>query len=716
MSAGITSGLAECWRAHCARPSACYRARASRAPSSVHMLAAAVLWLGASTANQAIAAPPLRHFEPADLFEIQSAEDPQISPDATAVAYTRVAFDRATDKATRSIWTVETESGKEAPIPTGGLPASNARWSPDGTRIAFTATRGGGAPQLYIVIRDTRSIKQLTDLPEAVKDVVWSPDGRAIAFSMAAPAAPIAVPSPLVAPGGATWAPSLRVTEQLTFREDGSGDAAHGPAQLFVVDVAGGSVRQLTSGEAAVSGSFAWTPDSTSIIYSALRPTTDGMQARNSDLFRVRVADAVSKRLTARIGPDDSPSVSLDGRRIAYVGFDERLRSYDNRTLYVADIEGADPKPLNVPRDRSVENPVWSFDGRSLYALTADHGEARIVRITGDRVDVIAPLVAGHSIDVPYTHGGTFTVARDGTIAYTLGSFNRPPDIALVRAGKIRQLTDLNREFLSARAAPSLVKLPVKSSYDGRPIDAWLVRPPDFQASKRYPLILEIHGGPFGSYGPLWSTRYQLYASAGYAVLFANPRGSTSYGAEFANLIHHHFPGEDYDDLMSAVDAAVATGTVDPNNLYVTGGSGGGLLTAWIVGKTNRFRAAIARKPVINWVSEALSTDLPLGQVYQWFGAPPWDDFATYWTRSPLSLVGNVTTPTMLITGTEDFRTPPTEALQFFRALRLRGVPTRLIEVPGASHDSLGSRPSQFAAEFAESVAWFRRHQSAENP
>ncbi len=696
---------------------ACSGARASPALPGPYILAALVLGLGASVASPAIAAPPLQHFEPADLFEIQSAEDPQISPDAKVVAYTRVVFDPSTDKATRSIWRVDTTSGQQAPIPTGGLPASKPRWSPDSSRIAFTAIRDGGSPQLYVVVLATGIIERLSDLPEAVKDFAWSPDGRAIAFSMAAPATSIAVSSPLVAPVGATWAPALRVTEQLTFREDDSGGASRGPTQLFIIDVPGGLVRQLTSGEAAVSGSFAWTPDAASIVYSALLPTVDGMQARNSDLFRVHVADAVQQRLTARIGPDDSPCVSPDGRRIAYVGFDEHLRSYENRMLYIATIDGANTKPSSVPLDRGAESPVWSFDGRSLLALTADHGEARIIRIAADgRVEVIAPLVAGHSLDIPYTHGGTFTVARNGTVAYTLGTFESPPDIAIVRAGKIRQLTDLNRDLLSARAAPSLVKLPVTSSYDSRPIDAWLVRPPDFDASKRYPLILEIHGGPFGSYGPLWSTRYQLYASAGYVVLFANPRGSTSYGAEFANLIHHRYPGHDYDDLMSAVDAAVATGTIDPNNLYVTGGSGGGLLTAWIVGKTNRFRAAVARKPVINWVSEALSTDLPLGQVYGWFGTLPWDDDATYWARSPLSLVGNVATPTMLVYGTEDFRTPPTEAIQFFRALRLRGIPTRLVEVPGASHDSLGSRPSQFAAEFAESLAWFRRYRSADNP
>jgi dipeptidyl aminopeptidase/acylaminoacyl peptidase len=250
----------------------------------------------------------------------------------------------------------------------------------------------------------------------------------------------------------------------------------------------------------------------------------------------------------------------------------------------------------------------------------------------------------------------------------------------------------------------------VTSSYDKKPIDAWIATPPNFDPSKKYPLILEIHGGPFASYGPVFSTDVQQYAEAGYVVVYANPRGSTSYGDAFANEIDRNYPSHDYDDLMSVVDTAIAKGSVDPKRLYVTGGSGGGALTAWIVGKTDRFRAAATQKPVINWTSEVLTTDGYTGMAASWFGKMPWEDPQGYWARSPLSLVGNVKTPTLVVVGEDDHRTPPSEAEQYFDALQLRGVPTTLIRVPGASHHGLAERPSQSAAKARAILAWFDRY------
>jgi dipeptidyl aminopeptidase/acylaminoacyl peptidase len=291
-----------------------------------------------------------------------------------------------------------------------------------------------------------------------------------------------------------------------------------------------------------------------------------------------------------------------------------------------------------------------------------------------------------------------------------MGDALTPPDLAVVRNGKVERLTNLNADLFAARTLAKVEPLAVTSSFDKKPIDAWVVTPPNFDASKKYPLILEIHGGPFSAYGPVFSTDDQLYAAAGYMVVYANPRGSTSYGEAFANTIDKNYPSQDYDDLMSAVDAAIAKGSVDPNHLYVTGGSGGGALTAWIVGKTDRFKAAAAQKPVINWTSEVLTTDGYTFMATAWFGKMPWEDQANYWRRSPLSLVGNVKTPTLVIVGTDDHRTPPSEAEQFFDALQLRAVPTAMIQVPGASHGGLAERPSQSAAKAQAILAWFARY------
>jgi dipeptidyl aminopeptidase/acylaminoacyl peptidase len=301
-------------------------------------------------------------------------------------------------------------------------------------------------------------------------------------------------------------------------------------------------------------------------------------------------------------------------------------------------------------------------------------------------------------------------VAKNGTVAFTSGTPQNPSDVSVTRRGSTRRLTHLNAGLFADKTLAEVRPLAVTSSFDQRPIDAWLALPPNFEPARKYPLILEIHGGPYAAYGPVFSTDVQLYAAAGYVVLYVNPRGSTSYGQEFANFIHHKYPSEDYDDLMSAVDAAIAQGHVDPKRLYVTGGSGGGVLTAWIVGRTDRFRAAVTQKPVINWASTVLTTDVYTYMPKYWFEKLPWEDPESYWKVSPLSLVGAVKTPTLVLVGDQDFRTPVSDSEQYYQALQLRGVPTGLVKVPGASHGALTARPSQSAAKASAILAWFERY------
>jgi dipeptidyl aminopeptidase/acylaminoacyl peptidase len=329
------------------------------------------------------------------------------------------------------------------------------------------------------------------------------------------------------------------------------------------------------------------------------------------------------------------------------------------------------------------------------------------------KIDPVATSVSGAGLDRPYS-GGEFTVSRNGIVAFTWGDAASPSEVAIARNGKTTRLTNLNEELLRDKTLGKVTPLEVKSSYDQKPIDAWLVTPPKFDSNKKYPLILEIHGGPASAYGPQFSTDYQLYAAHGYAVLYTNPRGSTSYGEAFAKTIDRAYPGDDYGDLMAAVDAAIASGVADPANLFVTGGSGGGVLTAWIVGKTDRFKAAATQKPVINWTSEALTMDATLFTSRYWFDSPPWVEPETYWKRSPLSLVGNVKTPTLVVVGAEDYRTPVSEAEQYYAALQIAGVPTALVKVPGASHGGIAARPSQSAAKAAAILAWFDKYRTGE--
>jgi acylaminoacyl-peptidase len=325
------------------------------------------------------------------------------------------------------------------------------------------------------------------------------------------------------------------------------------------------------------------------------------------------------------------------------------------------------------------------------------------------KVSTQAGTLGGTDLGRPYT-SGMYSVARNGRAAFTSGSTTRPADVATVVPGAaVRVLTTLNDDLFGNKTLGEVTRIAWKSSHDQREIEGWVITPPDFDATKKYPLILEIHGGPFTAYGPNYTTELQLMAAAGYVVLYTNPRGSTSYGEEFGNLIHHAYPGNDYDDLMSGVDAVIAQGYVDKDNLFVTGGSGGGVLTAWIVGKTDRFRAAVVAKPVINWSSFALTSDVTPFFYKYWFGAQPWEKPEEYWKRSPLSLVGNVKTPTMLLTGEADYRTPIAESEQYYQALKLRKIDTLMVRIPEASHGMV-SRPSNLIAKVDNILAWFEKY------
>jgi dipeptidyl aminopeptidase/acylaminoacyl peptidase len=670
----------------------------------------ALLLLVAVPAQAAVPEGPERGFTARDLFGLEVAADPQISPDGRRVAYVRRSGDVMTDRFRPSIWLVDTSNGEQQPLVAGPGAHSQPRWSPDGERLAFISTAEGERPQLFVRWMESGESVRITGLPDAPSSIAWSPDGSHIAYSMFVPDEGMKLGTPLTRPEGAQWAEPLEVITAVTYRFDGQGYLRPGYEQIFLVPAEGGTPRQLSYGPYNHSGPVSWAPDGSTILFSGNRSEDWEREAVNSEVYALDVATNAIRALTDRDGPDGSPVVSPNGRLIAYTGFDDQRRGYENAILYVMDADGTNRRALTQSLDRSVDSPLWAADGRSIYVSYDDRGETRVARVGLDgSVRTVAEGLSGSALDRPYT-GGSFSVARDGTIAYSGGSGARPADVMLSRGGARRQLTRLNAELLDGKNLGEVRMIEAASSFDGRPVQSWLTLPPSHRDGQRHPLILEIHGGPFAAYGPHFSTDNQLYAAAGYAVLSVNPRGSTSYGAEFANLIHHAYPGNDYDDLMSAVDAAIAQGIADPERLYVTGGSGGGVLTAWIIGKTNRFRAAAVQKPVIDWSSFALTADSPAYFSRYWFGAFPWEDHEAFWRRSPLSLVGNVQTPTLVVVGSEDYRTPVSESEQYYTALQLRDVPTALVKVPGASHGGLAARPSQSGAKAAAILAWFERY------
>ena len=649
-----------------------------------------------------------------DIFELEIASDPQISPDGSQVAYVRQSMDIMTDRAVPNIWVVDADGNNHRPLLSGAGSYTSPRWSPDGDRLAFvTRVRTRGA-QIHVRWMDTGQTAVVSNVRRDPQSISWSPDGEQIAFVMFVPYANAPLAKPPERPAGANWAPGAKVIETMPYRADGEGYLETGRTHLFVVPADGGTPRRLTHGDYDHGGPLAWTPDGRGIVFSASRTDDAAHDPVESELWLVNVQDGELQQLTDRDGPDTAPAISPDGRRVAYLGFDDKRLSFQNNDVYVLDLDTRESRVVTAEFDRIIQGVEWASSSNRLLIQYLDRGRNHIGSLSLDgRVESLANDVGGTTIGRPYT-SGSFSVANNGAYAYTAGGPYRPADVAVGR-GRLEpvRLTGLNEDLFAQKRLGRVEEMTWRSSQDDYDIHGWLVLPPGFDPDEQYPLILEIHGGPHTAYGPHFSAEAQLFAAAGYVVLYANPRGSTSYGEAFALEIHHDYPGKDYDDLMSGVDAVIDRGFIDSDALYVTGGSGGGVLTAWIVGSTDRFRAAVVAKPVINWTSFTLMSDITHFVARHWFSGPPWEVHEEYWRRSPLSLVGNVTTPTALLTGEEDWRTPIAESEQYYQALKLRNVDTALIRIPEAPHGIAG-RPSQLIAKVDNILAWFARYPAPE--
>ena len=644
-----------------------------------------------------------------DVFEMEYANDPQVSPDGARVAYVRTSMDIMTDQAKRTIWVVDSNGDHHRPLVSGSGNFSSPRWSPSGDRLAYLSNRDGKT-QLFVQWLDGGETAKVTALPQSPRSIVWSPDGKYIAFTRFVPKASPTLAEMPAKPKGANWAEPATVIDRMTFRRDGGGYLPTGNNQVFVVPADGGTPRQMSNGDYPIGGPVTWMPDSKSIIFSSNRRDDAEYRPRQTDLFSASLVSGELVKVTDRAGSESNPVISSNGRYLAYTSAADTRQGYNRAELRVKDLQSGEDRSLTEDLDRSVSDVQWTSDSKRLWISFDDLGMTRVAEVDlKGRLKQSDIVLGGTALGRPYT-SGVFSVGGKGHLAFTLGRDDRPADLALMRPGKApRLLTDLNNDLMGQREMARVERMTWASSHDGLEVEGWVMKPPGFDPNKTYPMILEIHGGPHSAYGPNYSTEAQLYAAAGYVVFYTNPRGSTSYGEEFANTIDLAYPGYDYDDLMSGVEALLDRGYVDANQLYVTGGSGGGVLTAWIVGKTDRFRAAVVAKPVINWASFVLTADLNYYFATTWFDAPPWEDYESYWKRSPLSLVGNVSTPTMLLTGEADYRTPMSETEQYYQALKHRGIDTLMVRIPGASH-SIYARPSNLIAKVNSILAWFERY------
>ncbi|WP_417368935.1 S9 family peptidase [Gelidibacter japonicus] len=607
---------------------------------SIFFLIISLLICGNSIAQRA------QNLELLDVFNLEYISDPQISPDGNRIIYVRNFKDVMSDRNLSNLWMVNTDGSQNRPLTTGNQNDSQPRWSHDGTKIVFKSNMKDDRVKLYMMWVDSKDVVALTNTPESPGAVSWSWDDTHLAFSMFVPAAkksPITLP---LKPEGAKWnAPPIYI-DQMNYRGDGQGYLKSGNEQLFIISTDGGTPRQLTF-TANDHGNPIWSKDGKSLYFDANLHENHEMEPRNSQIYQLTISTGAIKALTSRKGPDNGAVLSPDGSQIAYTGFDDTYQGYTVSNLYIMNADGSGSKIVTKDLDRDISNPIWEDNGKGLYFQYDEKGDTKIghVALTG-KIRTITNQLGGLSLGRPY-NAASYSEAKN-KLSYTLGGTDHPADLAVWNGGETTRITNVNKDLFADKQLGNVKEIWWKSSYDNRDIQGWIVTPPNFDSTKKYPLILEIHGGPFASYGSVFSAEIQMYAAAGYVVLYSNPRGSTGYGQEFGNLIHHDYPNHDYEDLMSGVDAVIKMGNIDTNNLFVTGGSGGGVLTAWIVGKTNRFKAAVVAKPVINWYSFVLYADSPAFFYKYWFGDKPWDNPEAYLKRSPLSYVGNISTPTMV--------------------------------------------------------------------
>ncbi len=638
-------------------------------------------------------------------FQMESISNPVIAPDGSQIVFTRGFVDTKKDQNASSLWIVDGRGERLRQLTEGTYRDSSAAFSPDGKRIAFLSNRSGST-QIHVMWLDTREMAQLTRLDSEPSAPLWSPDGSKIAFTVRVldETSPLPIKLPKT-PKGAELAKSAVLVDRTVWGADGTGPTTKGFTHVFLVDAnTGGTSRQVTSGDYN-HNSPSFSPDGKTLYVSGIRKPDAEYLKGDSEIYAISLDTLEVKALTDRKGEDSSPEASPDGKWIAYLGHDEKGYTNDVDSLHLMSNTGENKRILATGLPSSPADLTWGSDGVLYYSME-EKGEKNIYSIA-TRTPGASPqkfTTGAHVLN-------GLTMARSGMNAAVRNSAKEPGvlvSFTLLRPNDLRVLVDVNKDVLEGVKLADSEELWVTSA-DGLKVQGWLMKPANFDPAKKYPMVLWIHGGPWSMYSVAWNWAFQNFAANGYAVLWMNPRGSTGYGQDFVNGIQNAYPGKDYDDLMATVDAALAKGFVDKDNLFVCGGSGGGVLTAWIVGHTDRFRAAGSMRPVINWHSFVGNTDS--ANWYDQFKKFPWEDPMEYARTSPLTYVGNVTTPTLVMTGEADLRTPIPQSEEFYRALKmLRKADTLLIRMPEEFHG--WRRPTHQIAQQLYLQAWFEKYRT----
>ena len=660
-----------------------------------------------------------------DIFRLEETTEPQFSPDGQQVVYIRIFADIDTDRKYSNLWIVDLDGQHHRPLTQGRFNDKRPRWSPDGKRILFGSNRGQGKhkQQLFTLNVNSQQLIQLTTAATPPRAHAWSPNGESVSY-VALVEKPASSLVDLSAPPGASWTKPPVFINKLHYRFYGK-YLPNGEDHLFVVSNNGGIAEQITPSGNHYSlsphktNTPVWSGDSRSLIFAAnLHPDRE-FQPLESKLYQITLDNGAIKPLVQSTGPQHSPIVSPDGQSIVYLGYEGKGYKLVNQ-IYVLTKGDKQPRLINSKLDRSARQLQWSADSKGVFFLYEDQGNTKLgyVSLSGEH-RVIAKDIGDMALAYA---SGSYHVSIQGDIVFTHSRPDRFGELSLTAIKKInktkshtnlisqsRMLVSVNTDVLDKRLLGKVEEIRYQSSIDGLNIQGWIVKPPYFNSNKKYPLIVNIHGGPSDNFGNRFSLMMQLMAAQGYIVLYTNPRGSSGYGEEFVEIIHQQaYPGKDFYDVNSGVDVLLQRDYIDKENLFVTGFSYGATLTCWMIAKTDRFRAAVPLAPVANWYSATLTTEAPV--LYkQLSGGFPWEHQATYLKRSPLSLVGQVTTPTLLITGEVDYRNSISETEAYYTALKLKKIDAAMLRLQEADH-FLFRRPSNKLRTLANILAWFDRY------
>jgi dipeptidyl aminopeptidase/acylaminoacyl peptidase len=665
-----------------------------------------------------------------DLYSFRWIANPRISPDGSRVVYTHVTVNPKHDGYETALWIIPSGGGQARQL-TSGPRDSSPQWSPDGKLLAFVrATEKDGKPQpaeVYLLAMEGGEARALTDLPKGASGPVWSPDGRMIAFSSTN------VPADSDKKKDGEEKSDVRVITKAVYRFNGTGYLEPDrPVHIWTVEVPkmpgeAQKAKQVTSGQFS-EGDVVWSRDGSQIYFTSRRVVETYYETPHTDLYVVKAAGGEAAKIAGLEGAIQQMALSPDGTRMAIagsieVGKDGVERSYSQPDLFITSLQaGSTPKNLTVnydydiaggiggdqapPRGGGPSKPFWSKDGRFIYVVAAEEGRSNLKRIDAETGKVEALTEGDHDV---FSYDATPDASKAAVLISTPTNIG---DLFMldVASRQMRRLTKVNDELFSKLNLTEPVMIWYKS-FDGKRIQTWVQRPPDFQEGKKYPMIINIHGGPHAAYGYTFDHEIQWMAAKGYVVLYPNPRGSTTYGQDFGNVIQYHYPGDDYKDLMAGVDDLIARGWVDSEKLGVTGGSGGGLLTNWVIGQTTRFKAAVSQRSIADWADFFYTADFTLFTP-NWFRGAPWEQEADFKARSPITYIDRVTTPLMLIEGEADYRTPPASGgEQMFRALKYRKIPTVMVRFPGESHElSRSGVPRHRVERLEHIVAWFDKY------